>query len=175
MRWIVHETEFKEIFLRARTGVYIDSGREATVLRRFTFDDAAICTDKFGDFLQELMELSGDQTAHCIVLDPDPVHYFYPQFHKYPVLEIALGDSTDTYIAGLNEDPGGSPIDAIGTYWWAFVIVPPSLKWFVHALRSDMDNGGHLWMPSEWVDRVRKFYPMTAASLYGEGGTPLNS
>jgi hypothetical protein len=169
MRWIVQESEFKEIFLKARTCVYIDSGREATALKRFSFDDIEIGTTPFGNFLHKLMELSSDQTAHCIVLDPDPVHYFHRQFHKYPVLEIVKGDSANAYLAGLNEDPGGSPIDAIGTYWWAFVIVPPSLKWFVHALRSDMSDGGHLWIPMDYVEEVRKSYPsISAASLYGQ-------
>jgi hypothetical protein len=169
MRWIVQQAEFKEVFLRARTCVYIDSGRETSHLKRFSFDDIEIGTAPFGNFLQKLMEISPDEMVHCIVLDPDPVHYFHRQFHKYPVLEIAKGDPTETYLAALNEDPGGSPVDAIGTYWWALVIVPPSLKWFVHALRSDTDNGGHLWIPADWSGKVQKFYPfMSAASLYDQ-------
>jgi len=26
-------------------------------------------------------------------------------------------------------------------------------------LRSAEDDGGHLWIPSEWVDKVVAFYP----------------
>lgn len=159
MRWIITEAEFKEIFLRARTCVYIDSGREPTTLRRLTFDDAGVCTHKFADLLQRLMECSGDLAAHSVVLDPDPVHYFYRNFNKYPSLEIALGDASAAYLSALNEDPGGSPADAVGTNWWAFVVVPPSLKWFVHARRSDQDDSGHLWIPPDWMDRVHDIYP----------------
>jgi hypothetical protein len=159
MRWIKQEAEFRDIFLRARTCVYIDSGREQTALLRTTFDDAEIRTLKFGDLLQSLINCSSDHVAHCIILDPDPEHYFYRKFNKYPILEIVAGDSSAAFISGLNEDPGLSPADAIGINWWALVIVPPSLKWFVHALRSEDDNGGHLWIPSDWVAKVREIYP----------------
>jgi hypothetical protein len=159
MRWVVEASEFEEILLRARTCVYIDSARETTALARLTFDDAEIRTHKFADLLQKLMEYSSDQTVHCIVLDPDPVYYFHRKFNKYPALEIAKGDSSDVYLKKLHADPGDSPVDAIGTNWWAFVIVPVSLKWFVHALRSDKDDGGHLWIPRDWVNRILEFYP----------------
>lgn len=167
MRWVNQEAEFKEAFLRAREGVYIDSARIGTALTRLTFDDAEVCTLKFANLLQELMEYSGDSTVYYVVLDPDPVHYFHRHFKKYPVLEISLGDSPESYISSLNQDPGGSPADAIGINWWTCVIVPPSLKWFVHALRSDRDDSGHLWIPTDYLDRVRVVYP------YATSGTNI--
>src|SRR5438309_290853 len=127
MRWIENKDEFRKIFLQARTCVYIDSGREATPLQRLTFDDAAISTSKFAELLQNLMKWSTDSAAHYVVLDPDPVHYFYQLFNKFPVLEIAYGDSPREYLKALNEDPGGNPADALGTNWWACVVVPFSL------------------------------------------------
>jgi hypothetical protein len=162
MRWVVQESEFTEIFLRSRTCVYIDSGREPTPLIRLTFDDAGIRTEEFANLLQKLMECSRDPNAHYAVLEPDPVHYFYRQFKKYPVAEIAFNDSSDAYLSFLNEDPGGSPADAIGINWSACVVVPPSLKWFVHALRSAEDDSGHLWIPPDWVDETRALYPFLA-------------
>lgn len=159
MRWITQEPEFQNVFLRAREGVYIDSGRTPTQLRKLTFDDAEVCTSKFANLLQKLMEYSSDSIAHYVILDPDPVHYFHRHFKKYPALEIALGDSAEAYLSFLNEDPGGSPADAVGTNWWACVIVPPSLNWFIHALRSERDDSGHLWIPSGYADRVHEAYP----------------
>jgi hypothetical protein len=159
MRWINQESEFKDIFLRARECVYIDSGRITTPLKKLLFDDAEVCTLRFADLLQNLMEYSCDSVAHYIVLDPSPVHYFHRLFDKYPAVEIARGDALEAYLAALNEDPGGSIPDAIGTNWWACVIVPPSIKWFVHALRSDFDNSGHLWIPPEYTNRVGNLYP----------------
>src|ERR1044071_3757328 len=94
MRWIEGDAEFAQILLRARTCIYIDSGREARSLKRLNFDDAQICTDEFANLLQTLIKRSGDQAAHYVVLEPDPVHYFHQRFNRYPVLEIALGDPT---------------------------------------------------------------------------------
>jgi hypothetical protein len=136
---------------------------------RLMFDDAEVCTFKFAHLLQKLMEYSGDSTAHYIILDPDPVHYFYRHFRKYPVLEISRGDSVEAYISSLNEDPGDSPADAIGINWWACVLVPPSIKWFIHALRSDRDDSGHLWIPSGYLDRVREIYPYASSTATGCG------
>lgn len=163
MRWITQESEFRDIFLQARTCVYIDSGRIPTQLRKLTFDDAEVCTPKFANLLQKLMEYSSDSIAHYLILDPDPVHYFHRHFKKYPALEIARGDSAEAYLSFLNEDPGNSPADAVGTNWWACVIVPPSLNWFVHVLRSDRDDSGHLWIPSAYVGRVQTMYPYASS------------
>lgn len=115
MRWIEQKAEFERIFLGAKTCVYVDSGREPTTLQRLTFDDAEICTRVFAEFLQKLIDWSGDIKANYIVLDPDPVHYFRHYFQKYPLIEIASGDSAETYLAALNESLGNSPADAIGT------------------------------------------------------------
>ncbi len=112
--------------------------------------------------LQKLMEWSGDPIAHYVVLDPDPVHYFHCHFNRYPVLEMAVGDTAENYIEFLNQDPGGSPTDAVGTNCWAWVIVPPSIRWFVHALRSDLDESGHLWVPAEWCPKLRGMGPWVA-------------
>jgi len=100
------------------------------------------------------MALSGDPNAAYVVLDPDPIQYFHRHFKKYPALEIANGDTADDYIHALNEDPGGSPADAVGTNCWEWVIVPPSIKWFIHALRDSDDGGGHLWMPRDWAEQI---------------------
>lgn len=159
MRWIVDDAKFREIYLRSRTCIYIDSGREPTNLERLTFDDAGVCTPELGNLLQALMKRSGDVTAHYVVLDPDPLYYFHPRFSKYPVIEIAFGDSSSDYLAMLNEDPGSSPADAVGIHWWEFAIVPQSLKWFVHALRSEQNDSGHLWIPLSWLDEVRQLHP----------------
>ena len=137
------------------TCVFIDSRREPTSLDLSVFDDAGICTKAFASSLFRMMKWSNDQTATYLILRPDPVHYFLPQFQKFPALVFDAGDSPEAYIEGLNSDPGESPIDAVGTNWWECVIVPSSLRWFVHALRSDDNNGGHLWAPREWRGRLR--------------------
>jgi hypothetical protein len=159
MRWIEGKDDFEKVFLEARTCVYIDSGREQTRLQRLVFDNVEVGTTKFANLLQFLLEWSGDATANYIVLDPAPVHYFHRHFNKYPVLEIARGDSAKDYLAFLSADPGGSPADAVGINWWACVVVPSSIKWFVHALRDSGNSGGHLWIPPQWAEKVAEVYP----------------
>jgi len=159
MRWVQEKDEFDKILLRTRTCAYIDSGRESTTLQRLVFDDAMTCTVVFAEMLHGLMEWSEEPSCNYVVLEPDPVHYFHRLFGKFPAIEIARSDSARTYIEFLNQDPGGSPADAVGTNCWAWVIVPPSIGWFVHALRSDEDNGGHLWIRPEWSAKLHKLYP----------------
>lgn len=159
MRWVEDKDEFNKLFLEARTCVYIDSGRYHTALRRLVFDDAEICTMKFVSLLQGLMEWSGDGATYYVVLDPDPRYYFHRLFNRYSTLEIKRGDSAKDYLAFLNEDPGGSPADAVGTNWWACAVVPLSRTWFVHALRASRSNGAHLWVPPEWIERIADIFP----------------
>lgn len=159
MRWIIDEKEFRSVFLDAQECIFIDSHRTPTSLICLNFQDLEIVTDFFVSLLHKLMDSGGDTNAFYIVLRPDPVHYFHRHFNKYPAFEITREDSEQTYLAALNADPGGSPTDAIITNWWTCVIVPPSRKWFVHVMRSDSDDTGHLWVPREWVQPLIDFHP----------------
>ena len=158
MRWIKDDREFKELYLEAKTCVFIDSAREETPLKKLVFDDATLCTPQFAAMLKTLMGLSGQPLCRYIVLDPHPLHYFHRHFNKYPALEIAESDSPETYLDYLNQDPGGSPVDAVGTMNDSWAIVAPSIKWFAHAIRDSGDSGGHLWIPSEWLAPIRQQY-----------------
>jgi hypothetical protein len=159
MRWIITKDEFDVARLDAAECKYIDSRRIPTDLQLWIFDDAAIVTRAFGTLIQTLLTLSGDKYATYVVLVPDPVWYFHRKFNKFPAVRIDSGDTAETYLLALNEDPGDSPIDAVGTNWWECVIVPPSRSWFMHALRDDGDTGGHLWIPADWSSQVREGFP----------------
>jgi hypothetical protein len=158
------KNSFEKTLLEARTCVYIDSGRLPSSLRKLTFDDAEICTLQFADLLQHLLEWSDDESCFYTVLNPDPVYYFHRLFGKYPVVEIKRGIPSGTYLKDLNEGPPESPADAVGTIWSECVIVPVSARWFMHALRSDRDDGAHLWVPADWVSRVEAVYPYVTAA-----------
>jgi hypothetical protein len=164
MPWFTDKASFEKVFLEARTCVYTDSGRLPTNFRKLTFDDAEICTVPFADLIQQLMKWSGDESCFYIVLDPDPVHYFHRLFGRYPVVEIKRGTTSAAYLKDLNEGPPENPADAVGTIWSECVIVPMSTRWFVHALRSDRDDGAHLWIPADWIDKVEAVYPYVTAA-----------
>ena len=159
MRWVTAEQEFKKLLIKARMCVFVDSGREQTTLKRLTFDDGELCTIRFAGLLQLLMELSDDTKVYYVVLCPDPVHYFHRHFNRYPVIELTYGDSEEDYLKILNEDPGGSPADALSTNSSMSVILPSSSKWFGHLLKSANDKGGHLWIPLEWVSEIVEKHP----------------
>ena len=169
MRWVKEEPLFTELLTEAHECIFVDSRRKPTDLRRLIFDDVALRRPEFACLLQTLLGLSGDSKCYYLVLSPDPVHYFHRQFNKYPLLEIDYGDSNESYLAFLNEDPGGSPADAVGINWWACVILPPSRKWFSHLLRSANDNGGHLWIPRDWAERVIEWHPYLRVEPGGNG------
>ena len=164
MHWIEDKNRFEQVFLEARTCVYTDSCRLPTTLQKLTFDDAEICTPQFANLLQKLMEWSDDDYCSYVVLDPDPVYYFHRLFGKYPVVEIKRGTSSVTYLASLNEGPLESPGDAVGTNWSACVVLPPSMRWFVHALRSERDDSGHIWVSAEWLERIAVIYPYASVA-----------
>jgi hypothetical protein len=106
------------------------------------------------------MRWNRDDIAYYIVLDPDPISYFAAEFNKYPVLEIRSNDSCEAYLAALNEDPGGSPADAIGINWNEYGLIPPSVNWLIWGRRDDDQNeGGQLWIPPDWTQAVMDLYP----------------
>jgi len=164
MPWLTDKNRFEEVILEARTCVYTDSGRLPTSLRKLTFDDAEICTEQFADLLQHLMKWSDDRSCFYTVLTPDPVYYFHRLFGKYPVVEVNRGISSAAYLKDLNEGPPESPADAVGTIWSECVILTTSARWFIHALRSDRDDGAHLWIPAGWVEKVEAIYPYATAA-----------
>ena len=159
MRWIQDETEFEKILTDARMCVYVDSRRTRTQLQLLTFDDIAVYGHDFLPLLRNLMEWSTDSAAHYVMLEPHPVDGFYRLYQKYPVLEIAQGDSSEAYLGGLNGDAGDGSGFALSDLCLTYVIVPPSNRWFIHAIRSAYADSGHLWIQPEWADKVLAAYP----------------
>jgi hypothetical protein len=161
MRWVIDNEEFERVLRDAKEcAAYDDNQQEAAELERLTFDCVEFQTKRFLDFLRKLMEWSSDSHFYYIVLEPDPRSYFFAHFGKYPLLEISIDDPGEAYITALNEDPGTSPADAVGTNWFQYVILPPSKKWFIHGQRDARSGeGGHLFVPTSWSNKVREIYP----------------
>jgi len=159
MRRVEDKPEFERVLLEARTCEYIDSRREPTPLQLLVFDDAMLSTGYFLRGFQDLMEWSGDSVAYFMVLRPDPVDNFYRLYRKYPVLEIGRDDSPDAYLNALNEDVGDGDGFSLENLCMTWVIFPLSNRWFIHAIRSDQSDSGHLWVPQEWADKLLAAHP----------------
>jgi hypothetical protein len=159
MNWIEDKDAFSHAYQSALDCAATDSGRLRTSLHKLTFNDVDILSNAFAGLLQKLLEWSSDDECSFVVLRPDPVYYFHHFFGRYPVIKIERGMKDFEYLAILNEGPPDSKADALGIIYSEYVFVPPSFRWFIHALRSAEDSGGHLWIPSEWIDRVAAVYP----------------
>jgi hypothetical protein len=80
------------------------------------FDFFSIFAAGFYERLQGHTRLAGGARAYLLVIDPDPVAYFYRHFSKYPIMVIeTTTDSAGDYYRGLNQDPGNSIAAAINT------------------------------------------------------------
>ena len=168
MKWLEDQNAFGVLYRRALDCAALDSGRGSTSLQKLTFDDVEICSEAFAELLQKLLEWSADDACAFVVLRPDPVYYFHHCFGKYPVVEIDRGMNASDYLAILNEGPPESRADALGIIYSEYVFVPPSLRWFIHALRCVENDGGHLWVASEWVDRAAEVYPYATVAAFAQ-------
>jgi hypothetical protein len=70
------------------------------------------------------------------VLAPDPVDYYSSHFGKLPYLRFELSESPDSFVAALNQDPGGSPADAIADRADIVVCHDESWRWLIVGDRS---------------------------------------
>jgi hypothetical protein len=59
----------------------------------------------------------------------------------------------------LNEDPGGSPADAIGTNFAVAAIWSRSEVWHFRLEHSASNDGGRLWVPHANVDLLLHSHP----------------
>src|SRR5271165_2726834 len=124
MRWVEERDIFDKVLVDARACVRVDEGQRVEQLGRLVFDSSELRTRAFFALLCALAQWSGDRIMYYLVLTPDPVSYFLHHFGKYPLLEIQANGSPEEYLTVLNEDPGGSPADAVGINWSQYIILP---------------------------------------------------
>lgn len=159
MRWVEEKTEYREIRDMARICVDIDSGRSPTENVKLHFCDLTAINHKFPPLLQDLLMMAREQSCFYMVLDPDPEYFWHDRLGGYPTFEFSRGDSSDEYLKFLSQPIGDNPGGNMADMWYSYAIFPPSRKWFVHTIRSERNDTGHLWVPSEWADGIMKVYP----------------
>ena len=157
MRWITDREDAERTLADARECAASDDANSADPgLVRLTFEDIEVMAAGFFSLPKKLMVLSDEPTFRYIVLKPDPVTYFFVHFGKYSIIEFSREDSQESYTAALNEDPGGSPADALIFNWSEYVILSSSKKWFIHGVRTDRSGtGARLFVPGAWVNEVK--------------------
>lgn len=157
MRWITDQEEFKQILRDAITCVYTDSGRNETNLQRLQFDDGFFGSKDWSFLLKTMMEWSGLEKIYFTVLDPDPDYYFQHRYGVYPCFELEKDDFPENFTEALNKPYGNQQSERLIVVRMEFTVTSPDMPWFIHALQSNGSNGGHLWVPEGWPQRIFEF------------------
>ncbi|HYO79407.1 MAG TPA: hypothetical protein VE010_23275 [Thermoanaerobaculia bacterium] len=138
---IADRQEFEQTMEALGTVLRLDQTFPAQVLKTapasfFLFDDTLVFTAHFDEIRQELFRMAGGVPLYFASLEPDPVGYFFAHFGKYPLIRYDTAVDGDGFRKPLNEDPGGSPADAIMTNTERFAMFPRDLSWLLYADRG---------------------------------------
>ncbi len=100
------------------------------------FEFGLFFTRRFFECMKKFLTSTNDAAASFVVVDPDPIEYFYREFQKYPVIRVSAEDSAEDYLNALSEDPGNSSADAVIYNSTKIVLYPPSLHWSIFGDRD---------------------------------------
>ncbi|MBK7706134.1 MAG: hypothetical protein IPJ30_10215 [Acidobacteria bacterium] len=100
----------------------------------FHFDE--IFTGDFFERMKSFLKASNEEKLTLAVLKPDPENYFFRNFGKYPVVECSVKDTSDAYLAGIEETPNDSPADALVYNSDIVILYSENLKWAIYADRN---------------------------------------
>jgi hypothetical protein len=95
-----------------------------------------VLTGAFHERLKNFLERMGETRYFLAVIDPEPENYFFHHFGKYPFLEVSVLDSEAEFLRAVNEDPGGSPADAITYNGRVVVAYSDSGEWALYGERD---------------------------------------
>ena len=108
---------------------------------------------------QRLTKAMGNEHLFLAVLDPDPETYYYAHFKKYPVFKFGLTDSEGSYLRAIDEDPGGSPADAIAYNSAVVLVYPDDFDWVLYGDRRGMELGVLAAMNEKALRAITFIYP----------------
>lgn len=84
-----------------------------------------------------LCETTGDTSLSFVMLDPDPVEYYFREFGRFGAVTMQVHEDVDAAWSAFEEDPGGSPADALMYAVRKFAVISPSLRWAVWGSRDE--------------------------------------
>lgn len=140
-RFVTRQNEFAAAMESLGTVLRLDATFPAAVLNRVPagfalFSDTLVFTGSFDEILEGLSRVSDGLPMFFASLSPDPVGYFFEHFGKYPLIRFDERVDGDEFRKPLNEDPGGSPADALIVRTERFAIFPRDLDWIIYADRD---------------------------------------
>lgn len=123
----------------------------------------ALFTKEFFAAARQLTAAAGARSICFGVIEPDPEHYFFQNFGRFPWLEVDVeNDSFERVQAAFLEDPGDSPADAMRYNSEVVVSYCDSLDWLVYADRNlelallalssaELERLWRLHFPNQWI------------------------
>jgi hypothetical protein len=84
-----------------------------------------------------LCEAVGDDGYSFIMLEPDPVAYYYKEFRRFGAFTMQASENIDTSWRSFEEDPNASPADTLMYIVRKFVVTSPSLRWAIWGSRDE--------------------------------------
>jgi hypothetical protein len=104
---------------------------------RFYFVDFdAVFSARFLSGLLQTCRFLGCDRLSLAVLEPDPQHYFFAHFQRFPLLVMDAKDDAAACAAVLLKDPGQSPADAMAINSEIIVIYPENQQFAVYGERE---------------------------------------
>lgn len=125
---------FQELHRKAKRCVEIlwSNSREQ---EKLFFEDSDCFRGGFFSFLARLAILAGGKSFYFIAVKPDPIGYFFASFNKYPAFVLSAAHAEKDYLRLLNEDPGGSPADALAHNSERYILYSKDGSWFIYGDR----------------------------------------
>lgn len=92
----------------------------------FAIEYAYLYRKEFGVFLSKMSNILGDQSVNYMVLDPDPVDWYYQRESFFGLVSLEPSRLPERYVAAMHPVRGNSRILAganVGVFWGS------SLEW----------------------------------------------
>jgi hypothetical protein len=94
-------------------------------------DGALILRKTFWDTCLALVSALDEHEFFVGALEPAPREYFFEHFGKFPWLRLTPSASSREVLESLQQDPGESPADALGSRPEVLVIYGAELRWLI--------------------------------------------
>lgn len=123
------------------SGVFLNQRLPALVFRpgynqfRFLEFDQTL-SEHFWSVLQNLARSSQDQHINLVVLEPDPVNYFFKNFKRYGALRFQANSGSTQYVDALEAGPADSPADSLLYNSEVIAWFPDSCRWLIWGERN---------------------------------------
>ena len=99
--------------------------------RYLFFDFDIIYTKEFINSIIKLMNTTNDKKVNILILNPDPIDYYYKYFKKYPFSSFENHQNSEDYITFLNSEPQRESPDSLIYNSNLLILYPDSLKWSI--------------------------------------------